>query len=208
DPPTLDAIADPAALLPNAGPQTVSLTGISAGGGEAQTLTVTATSSNTSLIPNPVVTYTSPNPTGSLAYTPVAGATGTAVITVSIVDGGTGTHTASRTFAVAVTPPPVITSVAPASGPAAGGTPVGIFGSGFTSRVTVTVGGVAPSNVVVVNSTKITATTAAHAAGPVNVTVTNPDAHSGTLTNGFTYNTLPTNDNFANRFTITGQGSL
>src|SRR5262249_41344286 len=93
DPPTLDAIADPAALLPNAGPQTVSLTGISAGGGEAQTLTVTATSNNTSLIPNPVVTYTSPNPTGSLAYTPVAGATGTAVITVSIDDGGTGTHT-------------------------------------------------------------------------------------------------------------------
>ncbi len=40
-----------------------------------------------------------------------------------------------------------------------------------------------------VNSTSITATTAAHAAGTVSVVVTNTDAQSGTLTNGYTYTT-------------------
>ena len=46
DAPTLDAISDPAAILEDAGQQTINLTGISAGGGESQALTVTATSSN------------------------------------------------------------------------------------------------------------------------------------------------------------------
>jgi len=39
----------------------------------------------------------------------------------------------------------------------------------------------------VVNATTITATTPAHAAGAVSVTVTNSDAQSGTLANAFTY---------------------
>ncbi len=38
-----------------------------------------------------------------------------------------------------------------------------------------------------VSATSITATTPAHAAGAVNVVVTNTDAQSGTLTNGYTY---------------------
>ena len=46
-----------------------------------------------------------------------------------------------------------------------------------------------------VNSTTITATTPAHAAGAVSVTVTNPDAQSGTLSSGFTYAT-PTEISF------------
>ena len=50
-----------------------------------------------------------------------------------------------------------------------------------------TLGGTAASNVTVVNSTTITATTAAHAAGAVNVVVGNTDGQSGTLTNGYTY---------------------
>src|SRR5262249_9802919 len=49
--PTLDAIATPSAILENGGPQTVNLTGIAAGGGAIQALTVTATSSNPALIP-------------------------------------------------------------------------------------------------------------------------------------------------------------
>ena len=59
DQPTLTAIADPAAIPEDSGLQTVNLAGISAGGGESQTLTVTATSDNTGLIPNPTVNYTS-----------------------------------------------------------------------------------------------------------------------------------------------------
>src|SRR5207245_1788222 len=105
--PTLDAINDPAAILEDAGAQTINLTGIAAGGGESQTLTITATPSNPGLIPNPTVSYTSPNATGSLSYTPVANASGTATITVTVTDnGGTangGINTFTRTFIVAVT---------------------------------------------------------------------------------------------------------
>ena len=50
-------------------------------------------------------------------------------------------------------------------------------------------GGTAATGVSVANSTTITATTAAHAAGAVNVVVTNSDSQSGTLSNGYTYTT-------------------
>src|SRR5439155_1063623 len=104
--PTLDAISDPAAIFEDAGIQTINLAGITAGPNEAQTLTVTATSSNPALIPNSTITYTSPNATGSLSYTAVANQSGTAVITVTVTDnGGTangGVDTITRTFTVTV----------------------------------------------------------------------------------------------------------
>ena len=96
--PTLDAIADPAAIAQNSPQQTVNLAGI-ATGGETQTLTVTAISSNTGLIPNPTIVYTSPNATGALMYTPVAGQHGTALVTVTVNDG---LNSAVRTFTVTV----------------------------------------------------------------------------------------------------------
>ena len=68
---------------------------------DTATLTVTAQSGNTGLVPHPTVTYTSPNATGSLAYTPVADASGTAVITVIVSDGGLDVQ---RTFTVNVNP--------------------------------------------------------------------------------------------------------
>ena len=91
---------------------TVSLTGISAGGGESQPLNVTATSDNLGLIPNPTVTYSSANATGSLAFTPIADAFGTATITVSVEDGGLDSNLSTlfdnntflRTFVVTVNP--------------------------------------------------------------------------------------------------------
>jgi hypothetical protein len=49
-------------------PTTAALTGIGAGPSETQVLTVTATSNSLALIPNPTVTYTSPNATGSLTF--------------------------------------------------------------------------------------------------------------------------------------------
>ena len=63
DAPTLDAVGD-VSFLEDAGPQTVDLSGIGAGPGESQALTVTATSSNPSLVPNPTASYTSPEATG------------------------------------------------------------------------------------------------------------------------------------------------
>jgi VCBS repeat-containing protein len=107
--PTLDAIADQA-IDEDAGVQTVNLSGISAGGGESQALAVTATSSNTALIPDPTVSYTSPDATGSLAYAPVANQSGAATITVTVRDAGpddilgnADDDTFSRTFIVNVT---------------------------------------------------------------------------------------------------------
>src|SRR5206468_9017395 len=114
DAPTLNAIPDPPAILEDAGLQTVNLSGISAGGGESQNLTVTALSNNTALIPNPTVSYTSPNATGSLSYTPVANANGSAIITVTVTDDGGGTNTFSRTFTVnvtAVNDPPTLDAI-------------------------------------------------------------------------------------------------
>ncbi|MBI2504877.1 MAG: ASPIC/UnbV domain-containing protein [Candidatus Latescibacteria bacterium] len=109
DAPTLSAIANPSAVLEDAGVQTVNLSGIGTGAAnETQVLTVTAISSNTVLIPHPTVTYTSPNATGTLSYTPLSQASGTATITVTVTDdGGTangGVNTVSRTFEVTVTP--------------------------------------------------------------------------------------------------------
>ena len=47
------------------------------------------------LIPTPTVTYTSPNATGSITFTPAANAYGSATITVTVNDGGPAT-TSSR----------------------------------------------------------------------------------------------------------------
>lgn len=120
DAPTLDALADPPAILENAPAQTIALTGLTAGPGEsAQALTVTATSSNPALLPDPTVTYSSPDANGSLTYTPVSGQSGTATITVTVRDdGGTanaGADTFTRTFTVTVTPvndPPTLDPIA------------------------------------------------------------------------------------------------
>ncbi|CAN5476248.1 hypothetical protein BH23BAC1_BH23BAC1_35050 [soil metagenome] len=106
--PTLDPISSPAPIDINAPQQVVNLTGISAGAGETQTLTVTATSDNTELIPDPTVSYSSPNETGSVSYTPVANAYGTANITVTVTDSGPGeapnVNKFSQTFIVEVRP--------------------------------------------------------------------------------------------------------
>ena len=81
---------------------------------------------------------------------------------------------------------PTVSSVSPNNGPLAGGTAVTITGTNFASGATVTFGSTAATNVVVVSSTTITATTPAGSAGAVTVTVT-VNGQSGSLTNGFTY---------------------
>lgn len=82
---------------------------------------------------------------------------------------------------------PGIARIAPGSGLTTGGTPVTIVGNGFVAGAAVRFGGVAATNVAVVTSATITATTPAHAVGTVDVTVTNPDGTVATLPNGFTF---------------------
>ena len=87
DDPTLDVLSG-VTINEDDGQQTVNLTGIAAGGSETQVLEVTATSDNTGLIPDPAVTYTSADSTGTLTFTPVTDQFGTATITVNVEDGG------------------------------------------------------------------------------------------------------------------------
>jgi len=88
---------------------------------------------------------------------------------------------------VTVVDKPVITIVTPNSGPTVGGTAVTISGSNFKSGATVTFGGAAASNVVVVSANQITCSTPAHIPETVDVRVTNPDMQYGLLLNGFTF---------------------
>ena len=86
-----------------------------------------------------------------------------------------------------VAPPPSVSTISPNTGTTAGGTSTTIGGANFAAGATVSFGGVAATNVNVINSTTIAATTPAHSAGTVNVTVTNSDGQTGALINGFTY---------------------
>ncbi len=90
-------------------------------------------------------------------------------------------------YQIAVVDRPVVTSVSPNRGPASGGTNVTIAGSNFKAGATVTFGGAACDNVVVVSGSQITCTTPPHYPATVDVTVRNPDGQSGTLLRGFTY---------------------
>ena len=110
-PPTLNAINN-VVINENAGLQTVALSGITSGAtNENQTLTVTAVSSNTGLIPNPTVNYTNAGTTGKLTFTPTVNGNGTATITVTVNDGGTSNNIVTQSFTVtvnAVNQPPTL----------------------------------------------------------------------------------------------------
>jgi hypothetical protein len=91
-----------------------------------------------------------------------------------------------RSRVLAEFPDPVVTAVAPATGAAAGGTPVQIKGAGFTPGSVPKIGEVDCTDVVVVNEALITCKTGPHAAGAAAAVVTT-DAGAATLDGGFTY---------------------
>ena len=90
------------------------------------------------------------------------------------------------------TPAPTVTNVSPSIGPATGGTVVTITGNNFVTGAAVSAGGTALTGVSVVDAATITGTMPAHAAGTVNVVVTNPNTQTSTLANGFTFTVPPT----------------
>jgi hypothetical protein len=125
---------------------------------------------------------------GTNAITFTAGAVGTLTLQATVTTSANCSDTKSANVNVTPLPPAVqITSIVPSNGSYKGGQPVTINGLGFLSGATVTFGGTAATNVVVVSATKITAKTPAHAAGVVDVTVTNTNTTSATATNGYTY---------------------
>jgi glucose/arabinose dehydrogenase len=128
------------------------------------------------------------NSTSITATTPVHAAGAVSVVATN-TDAQSGTLTNSYTYTSpsGSNPAPTVTSITPNSGVSTGGTAVTIVGTGFLSGATIKLGGTSATGVTLVNSTSITAITPAHAAGAVSVLVTNTDAKSGTLTNGYTY---------------------
>jgi hypothetical protein len=127
--------------------------------------------------------------TSMTAATP-AHAAGAVAVVVTNPDSQTGTLGAGFTYAASAAP--TVTAVSPASGSKGGGTAVTITGTGFLAGATVDFGGSAGTNVTVAGATSITATTPAHAKGKVIVKVTNTDAQSGSLANGFEFLDAPT----------------
>ncbi len=111
------------------------------------------------------------------------------VVVESSVSGKVTAAGAYTFFNAAPAFPPSVSSIQPTHGALSGGTQLTINGQNFRGLVGVTVGGVACSNVVVNTSgTLLTCNTPTGAsAGPKNVVVSNGDATSTTVVNGFTY---------------------
>jgi len=84
-------------------------------------------------------------------------------------------------------PLPTVTAISPQSGPISGGTDITITGANFVDGATVSIYGIAATDVVIVSPTQITAKTPPGLAGPADVVVTNPVSLSDTLKDGFTY---------------------
>jgi|GEM_PF-379292 len=128
---------------------------------------------------------------GSTTINAIAPSHTSGAVNVVVTNPGGQSGTLTNGYVYAAAAGPSVSGITPNSGTTAGGTLVTINGSNFVSGATVSIGGIAATGVSVPNSTTITATTPAHAAGTVNVVVTNPDAQNGTLTNGFTYTSPP-----------------
>lgn len=167
-------------------PTIASLTPVTgdARGGTVTRLTGTGFGAGTTVtfgsVASPLVTLV--NPTTIDAVTP-AHAPGVVDVSVANPDGAQATLSGAFTFTRAA---PVVTAIAPASGTTLGGSLVSITGVGFASSVTVTFGGVAATDVVSMDGL-LRVRSPAHAAGVVDVVVTNDDAQAVTVAGAFTF---------------------
>jgi hypothetical protein len=118
----------------------------------------------------------------TISVTTPAHAAGAVDVTVTNPDGMTATASGAFTYVA----PVQVTGVSPASGTTLGGTAVTITGQNFQTGASVKIGGTA-ATVTAVGATSISAKTPAHAAGAVDVTVTNPDSTTATLSGVYTY---------------------
>jgi len=143
------------------------------------------------------------NSTTITAKTP-AGSAGAVAVTVTNFNGQTGTLTNAFTYVA----PPTVSSLSPTSGSTLGGTAVIVRGTNFAAGTTVKFGTAAATNVVIVNSTMITATTPAGSAGAVIVTVTNSNGLTGSLANGYTYIVPPAVSSLSPTTGPTGGGTI
>ncbi len=122
----------------------------------------------------------------SIAATMPAHAEGLVDVVVTNQDGQTGSLPAAFTYAVM--PDPAITDVSPKEGTTSGGMVLVITGAAFRPGATVSINGIViPAVLRDLDRTRMTVTTPPHAAGAVDIVVTNPDGSSGRLIGGYTY---------------------
>ena len=99
-------------------------------------------------------------------------------VTVTAPGGVSATSSADQFTYYAL---PTVTALSDSAGPVAGGTPVTITGTNFSGATTVLFGTVAATNVVLISSTQISATSPAGRGRPVDVTVVGTWRHVGDL---------------------------
>lgn len=117
-----------------------------------------------------------------LLVTVPAGTAGTADVIVT-TPGGSATLPAGYTYV----PPPTVAGVDPRTVAVAGGQNVVITGTGFVAgETTVTIGGVAATDVRVVSGTTLACTAPAHAPGSADIVVTTPGG-TASLSGAVTY---------------------
>jgi uncharacterized repeat protein (TIGR02543 family) len=125
-----------------------------------------------------------PTGAGTIDFLAVAGWTTPPAQAITVARGLTTTRSGDYT------PPagfPIVTSVAPRTGPIAGGTTVTFEGANFQPGATVTFGGVPATSVAVVSATRLTAVTPPRASyGTVPLVLTS-GGQTVTQANGFSY---------------------
>jgi photosystem II stability/assembly factor-like uncharacterized protein len=88
-------------------------------------------------------------------------------------------------------PAPIVSSITPSAGSAAGNTTITIHGANFREGARISIGGSPATQVQVINSNTIQAVTSKQASMITTVFVTNADGQSGFLNSGFTYLRVP-----------------
>jgi len=151
--------------------------------GDATVIALQASSASVLDLP---ATVTIP-PNGSATVTVKALKKQPAAITLTLPAQYGGASFLVPVDVVDVSTAPYVTQVAPANGPAGGGTAVAITGGNFTAPCSVTFGGSAATGIIVASATSITAVTPAHSSGAVDVDVTCGSNPAYSFTNGFTY---------------------
>jgi hypothetical protein len=177
-------------VSPNSGPTT---------GGTPVTITGTNFESDATVTFGalPATNVVVVSPTSITASTPLGPATTQQlVVDVSVTNPDSTKATATGAFTYTVPALAVISitpnTALPSGATGAAATTVTIFGAGFTTALTssVTIGGVAATNVQVIDPVTIHATVPVHAAGTGDVVVT-VGSTSATLHNGFSWQNAP-----------------
>jgi hypothetical protein len=101
-------------------------------------------------------------------------------------------HLAEKVFRyIAPLPPPILTTVSPASGSVLGGLKIGLFGDDFHEECTVRFGTIAAQVRFLTRKQLEVVAPASPTAGAVTVEITNPDGVTATIEAAFTYETRP-----------------